>query len=109
MPLGPGPAGSSTHGSRHGRVFVVSNDQMRDHHFHMLAPQNFLKWRERHQVTFHFQDVGRGGSGGGAQRHLHFRFPSIYSHRTQPSLDGRSWYFPVAGSTNQWLCAWKER
>jgi len=34
-------------------VRVVSNDQMRDHHFKMLAPENFLKWRERHQVTYH--------------------------------------------------------
>jgi ribonuclease P protein 3 len=29
---------------------VVTNDQMRDHHFCMLAPRFFLKWRERHQV-----------------------------------------------------------
>ena len=34
-------------------VRVVSNDQMRDHHFKMLAPENFLKWRERHQITYH--------------------------------------------------------
>ncbi|KAA0161638.1 hypothetical protein FNF28_04987 [Cafeteria roenbergensis] len=108
MPVGPGAAGSSTHASRHGRVFVVSNDQMRDHHFQMLAPQNFLKWRERHQVAFHFQDVGRGGAGGGPQRQLHFRFPSIFSHRTQPALEGRAWYFPVGGTAGQWLCCWKE-
>lgn len=31
-------------------AFVVSNDQMRDHNFQMLAPRHFFKWRERHQV-----------------------------------------------------------
>ena len=31
-------------------ILVVTNDQMRDHHFCMLAPRFFLKWRERHQV-----------------------------------------------------------
>jgi hypothetical protein len=105
LPIGPGPSGSSTHMARHGRVFVISNDQMRDHHFQMLAPQNFLKWRERHQVTFHFQEMGRGPH---AQHHLHFRFPAIYSHRTQPSLDGKAWFFPVAGSANKWLVVWKD-
>ena len=32
-------------------VKLVSNDQMRDHHFDMLAPRTFLLWRERHQVS----------------------------------------------------------
>lgn len=33
-------------------VFVVSNDQMRDHHFTMLSPRCFLRWRQRHRITY---------------------------------------------------------
>ena len=29
---------------------IVSNDEMRDHIFQMLAPKFFLKWKQRHQV-----------------------------------------------------------
>ncbi len=45
-------------------VRVVSNDQMRDHHFKMLAPENFLKWRERHQVTYHIMSFQKRSTDG---------------------------------------------
>ena len=35
--------------------FVITNDQMRDHHFQMLSARYFLKWRERHVVRFGFE------------------------------------------------------
>ena len=31
---------------------VISNDQMRDHHFGLLAPESFLKWRVTHQFKY---------------------------------------------------------
>ncbi|EAN76902.1 hypothetical protein, conserved [Trypanosoma brucei brucei TREU927] len=31
---------------------VVSNDQMRDHHFSLLSRRSFLRWRQRHLVTY---------------------------------------------------------
>ncbi|KAH9601699.1 Protein-only RNase P [Trypanosoma melophagium] len=30
----------------------VSNDQMRDHHFVLLSQRSFLRWRQRHRVTY---------------------------------------------------------
>lgn len=30
--------------------FMVSNDEMRDHIFQLLAPRYFHKWKQRHQV-----------------------------------------------------------
>ena len=33
---------------------VVTNDLMRDHHFQMLGPRYFPRWRERHVVNFNF-------------------------------------------------------
>ncbi|ORC91940.1 uncharacterized protein TM35_000041540 [Trypanosoma theileri] len=30
----------------------VSNDQMRDHHFMLLSQRSFLRWRQRHRVTY---------------------------------------------------------
>lgn len=32
-------------------VLAVTNDEMRDHHFQMLAQGSFLRWKERHQVV----------------------------------------------------------
>lgn len=33
---------------------IVTNDEMRDHHFQMLSPRWFCRWKERHQVHFKF-------------------------------------------------------
>lgn len=36
-----------------GGVLVVTNDEMRDHHFSMLRHRSFQRWKERHQVRRH--------------------------------------------------------
>jgi pentatricopeptide repeat protein len=97
-------------------ITVVSNDFMRDHHFHMLAPKAFLKWRERHQAGFHFRYGGSAaadaapGRPTAATRTLRpvFRFPTRYSHRMQHSEDGDVWHFPLAGTAHTWLVARKK-
>ena len=33
---------------------VVTNDEMRDHHFQMLSPRFFQRWKERRQIRFAF-------------------------------------------------------
>lgn len=33
---------------------VITNDEMRDHHFELLSPRYFTRWRERHRVMFEF-------------------------------------------------------
>jgi len=35
-------------------VHVVTNDEMRDHDFNMLAPKWFSRWRERHACKYLF-------------------------------------------------------
>jgi hypothetical protein len=85
-------------------VFVVSNDLMRDHHFRMLGTagsQAFARWRERHQVFFAVQQTARRPAP-----QLRFRFPSIYSHSAQCSLDGRAWHFPEDADNARWLAVW---
>ena len=105
-------------------VLVVSNDYMRDHHFSMLHARSFLKWRERHQTTFHFAwDKAAGGFLPV------FQFPRVYSHRMQGTgssssggsdcsgdgatdahleLSQRTWHFPIAGTTNEWIVAYRD-
>ncbi len=34
---------------------MVTNDEMRDHHFKMLSPRWFNRWKERHQIRFSFE------------------------------------------------------
>lgn len=36
----------------HYHLPVVTNDEMRDHHFQLLSPRYFMRWRERHRVPF---------------------------------------------------------
>lgn len=83
---------------------VVTNDQMRDHHFQMLGPKEFLKWKERHQCFFHIQSFG---SGFDCRRKVTFQFPSRFSHRMQPNQDNTAWYIPHPYDSKRWTCVWK--
>eukprot|EP00427_Karlodinium_veneficum_P018580 CAMPEP_0169127954 /NCGR_PEP_ID=MMETSP1015-20121227/36297_1 /TAXON_ID=342587 /ORGANISM="Karlodinium micrum, Strain CCMP2283" /LENGTH=524 /DNA_ID=CAMNT_0009191799 /DNA_START=51 /DNA_END=1621 /DNA_ORIENTATION=- len=72
-------------------VQVVSNDQMRDHHWRMFNGRSLVRWQERHMTRFsmHFEanDVSS----------LTFNTFAIrpYSTCAQVSADGRTWHFPV--------------
>lgn len=69
------------HGGKIGMpsVLAITNDEMRDHHFQMLAQGSFLRWKERHQVHFDFgpwnKDIKR--------REVLLQYPSSYSRRIQ--------------------------
>ncbi len=69
------------HGGKDGMpsVQAITNDEMRDHHFQMLAQGSFLRWKERHQVRFDFgqwnTDLNR--------REVLLQYPSSYSRRIQ--------------------------
>jgi ribonuclease P protein 3 len=60
-------------------ILAITNDEMRDHHFQMLAQGSFLRWKERHQVHFDFglynKQLGR--------REVLLQYPSRYSRRIQ--------------------------
>lgn len=96
---------------RGGRTLVVTNDQMRDHHFQMLSRRTFLRWRERHQALFSFGGMQRDGA-----RAVKVEEPPVFSRCiqgpvTQGAEDeegeagrGRSrWHLPLAESQD-WLC-----
>ena len=72
---------------------VVSNDEMRDHHFGMLAPRSFLRWKERHVVHFAFPRRANGSP--------ELAFPPPFSSVAQPHGEGR-WLLPCADSP-EWL------
>jgi proteinaceous RNase P len=93
-------------------VRLISNDYMRDHHFHVFQEWgSFQTWRERHQVKFSIQR--RGGSGASSSSassaalispgavpnaSLQLRFPLPFSFRMQFSDDGNVWHFPLMKS-----------
>lgn len=72
---------------------VISNDEMRDHHFGMLSPRSFLRWKERHVVHFAFTR--------GRALEPELQYPPSYSTAIQDH-PGRGWLFPSAES-RQWL------
>ncbi|EQC41490.1 hypothetical protein SDRG_01457 [Saprolegnia diclina VS20] len=76
-----------------GRTLVVSNDEMRDHHFSMIANVDFQRWKERHLV--HYEKVNGKFS---------FDEPSVYSKRSQQLT--HSWHFP-SPNKDTWLVAHK--
>ncbi|KAL4448170.1 hypothetical protein ABPG75_005389 [Micractinium tetrahymenae] len=73
------------------RGLLVSNDEMRDHIFQLLAPKYFLKWKQRHQVKYRFSTAG-----------LELDYPAPYTTCVQ-QLECGSWVFP--GADGSWLCA----
>ena len=60
-------------------TLVISNDEMRDHHFQMLAYRSFLRWKERHQVHFSFGEWTKDCK----RRQVELTYPDVYSRRIQ--------------------------
>lgn len=70
---------------------LISNDEMRDHLFNLLAPKYFSKWKQRHQMRYSFS---------GDPSTLQFQNPPPFTTCSQ-NLKG-SWMFP--SEDGQWLC-----
>jgi hypothetical protein len=82
---------------------VVSNDEMRDHHFNMLHASSFLKWKERHVVHFEIPHAYTHDPLHEAARPLLLP-PLPYSHQMQQSGSG-VWHLPRAGEApDRWVC-----
>ena len=94
---------------------VISNDEMRDHHFTILRPRTFPMWKERHVTRF---DIPHHTA---ADRDPVLLPPKLYSHVMQESADG-VWHLPrespvadasvasdapaggAADVTDRWVC-----
>ncbi len=89
------------------RTLVLTNDEMRDHHFQMLAPRIFLRWKERHQVHFNFGDWGEPIQGGRnlsrRARTVELEFPAVYSRRVQRVDNGLVVPLIKRGDENRFL------
>lgn len=80
--------------TRSGSPYIISNDLMRDHHFQMLHLRSFRRWKERHQVLFHFKWTGQH------QQVFLPQEPRCYSKRCQALA--HSFHFPDPES-DTWL------
>ncbi|KPI89495.1 hypothetical protein ABL78_1371 [Leptomonas seymouri] len=58
------------------RTFVCTNDKMRDHHFRLLSPRAFARWRDRHRIGFRCARVED-------QTELHWELPAPYERCIQ--------------------------
>lgn len=68
---------------------LVSNDEMRDHLFNLLAPKYFNKWKQRHQMRYSFN---------GDPSTLSFESPPPFTRCTQmlrKRSGETSWMFPI--------------
>jgi pentatricopeptide repeat protein len=87
------------------KTLVVTNDEMRDHHFQMLAPRMFLRWKDRHMIHFSFGTwtANKGGKGGPNVREVELVYPEIYSRRIQRVEDGLVVPLAKRGDANRFL------
>jgi len=88
------------------KTLVITNDEMRDHHFQMMAPKFFLRWKERHQVHFDFGDVHMEqprGISGRRPRQVLLTYPEVYSRRIQRVADGLVAPLAKRGDENRFL------
>jgi Protein-only RNase P/Pentacotripeptide-repeat region of PRORP len=84
-------------------TLVVTNDEMRDHHFQMVAPRSFLRWRDRHQIHFAFGGWQKDERGRPMGREVKLTYPDAYSRRIQRVLDGFVIPLPKRGDTHRFL------
>jgi pentatricopeptide repeat protein len=84
------------HAALWGNAAVLTNDEMRDHHFQMLAPRSFLRWKERHQIHFNFELIE-------GTRALELSHPAKYSRRIQRIEDGLVIPLAKQGDENRFL------
>lgn len=79
-------------GYRH--VQVISNDNMRDHHWRMHGLPAFVQWQDRHMTRVYMKPAGEGQEAGTPAVPA-LASPLPYSLRAQVSQDERAWHFPV--------------
>lgn len=84
-------------------TLVVTNDEMRDHHFQMVAPRSFLRWKDRHQIHFEFGGWQKDAQGQSMGREVKLAYPDRYSRRIQRVLNGLVVPLPKRGDTNRFL------
>jgi hypothetical protein len=83
---------------------VVSNDQMRDHHFGLLHTSAFARWKERHVRPFSIHSPPPDANAD-TPKEVRLLDPLPYSHRMQEHVGQDVWHVPVAGETpDAWLC-----
>ena len=75
---------------------LISNDQMRDHIFSLLAPKYFKKWRQRHQVTYKV--------GADPEAPTITLYPPLPYSRAMQRLTNGGWAFPIVGG-DTWMVA----
>ena len=83
------------------QCLVLTNDEMRDHHFQMLAPRMFLRWKERHQIHFSFGEWQGDQTVSG--RKIQLVYPDVYSRRIQRVRDGIVLPLAKRGDENRFL------
>ncbi|KAJ0488014.1 putative ribonuclease P [Helianthus annuus] len=84
------------------KCLLVTNDEMRDHLFQLLGNDFFPKWKERHQVRFHFSETGPV-----------YRMPPPCSVVIQESRKGH-WHIPIASEEDSeddrvWICVTRDK
>ena len=76
------------------QALIVSNDQMRDHSYAMLAPRTFTKFKQAHIVKYKFEYVKN--QNGGFDPIPCLDRPPVYSRRIQKTE--RGYHFPLTNS-----------
>jgi Protein-only RNase P/Pentacotripeptide-repeat region of PRORP len=87
------------HAALETNAMVVTNDHMRDHHFQMVTPRSFLRWRDRHQIYFHLA----GGRGSRNTTTVQLTYPDPYSRRIQLVNGGLIVPMPKKGDESRFL------
>ncbi|KEG07541.1 hypothetical protein DQ04_09501020 [Trypanosoma grayi] len=68
-------------------VWVLTNDMMRDHHFRLLSPRFFARWRDRHRIAFKCSREDN-------RTLLHWELPAPYARCIQ-ELRPLTWHIPI--------------
>ncbi|CAD2216513.1 hypothetical protein AGDE_03913 [Angomonas deanei] len=72
-------------------TWIITNDQMRDHHFLLLSQQMFIRWRQRHRITYKALHDRVSGTTT-----IALKFPKPFSVWVQTAADNveTHWHVP---------------
>ncbi|KAH9593114.1 Protein-only RNase P [Trypanosoma melophagium] len=74
-------------------VWVLTNDLMRDHHFKLLSPRFFARWRDRHRISFKCSRKDN-------RTLLHWELPAPYAQCIQ-EVEPLKWHIPIAAEKEE--------
>lgn len=79
------------------KAFVISNDQMRDHHFKMMSHKLFIRWKDMYRIPYRLDT---------REMELTLYYPLPYAQKIQYNEQKKILHIPIRNDSDKisWMC-----